>query len=423
MTIKLLDLLFEDKIQDTTDDDVTQSKDIEPDPIVQMLINASKENQGLLENVSLYEMLTKKSATRIKSGSDAQQKVLSFLRDSDKFKKFIQSSDTNVPGSQGNDITLYNFQNKDPIIMEVKSVSNFDNSIYFFDKSIGPLRSNVKPSFFNLIRMIAIKRLGLSPDWPEKAKPSSEGVVKSYDLIKHLSQQKPIKQQTTKEEIKNCIEFASLPEKIRNMIKDGNKLPNEFTFNNVTMFSTHSYDKHKMGFNVNPGDENKDTKVYLQRFLDKGEGEKISSVLCKFNQEENLLMPEKIEQTNKLSEIPLSTSGFVNAKDCLSYDTSVASTREQESDNELIRNLAYAAISEKYEKINYFAVISGNTIRIIHLNGKDPFNVGTNFKPINIDYVGFNTAGRIREGAIRLKLECKLNYVGFIEFTLSTLQF
>lgn len=415
MKFSLKKFLFKENVDKA--ENVAIATTSESDPIIQMFIDTNKEKiekqeENELNETSLLKILTENDY-RLAAGVKGQSAVKQWL-DNEYLKTENYEVISNEPGSTSEDIIVKDMTGAKIAKIEVKNVKRFTRPIYFFDKTISKT-TKVTGSFFNLVNKVLEANL-------QGSNIELQGIT-VYDLLNSIKQQDP-----------SSLEFASLPKEIENLLDPFGNLRFSFKVNNINMFSSHQ-PINSQGNPISVFDQKDSVMfkgetniVYLQRNAE--ENNKIFSYIRVKKNENGYLVPIRqittitLHKVGKRSTVPraIGTPGKM-AKQYFSYvskvpkDQLITANGVVEAATDLVKSAAYEALKEKYMGVDYLAIVSNNEIQIISMNGKNPLgfkkDIGI-FKVDNIISVRLRPAGATEINKLRVKLECKIDYTGFI---------
>lgn len=376
---------------------------------------------------------------RIEKGKIAQENVLSKLinvLNNRATENQVFTGNSNKVGENTTDVKIYENTNQISSI-EVKNVSSFGDSISFFDKTIyendtDPGKGNI---FVPLIKKLFIqnKIVLLDTTKLQSDKKKKDLKVESLDLINSaniLLKQAHIQ---TGEDFKNCVKFSEIPEELKNLLKENGLIhklkdpDSDIVFNcshEVYMKEIRETSEKDKTIKVFFFEPNSSLKfIYLSREVDNNiifsrlrpratkiedRNDKIKEVL----RTKDLLTIAKIGHGKMPRAV--GTSGQMEKK-CFSINLIPEQNSSLSSERTEIRTEVFNILSQ-HLKDDYFAVYGENQIRIIGSpKGEDKLNLTPNkLTAENIASVELRPYGATEVGKIRIKLECNINYNGFL---------
>lgn len=383
---------------------------------------------------------------RVEKGHISQQSVAKAFTDllnsnSQEDEKF--ESKPNKVGDNSTDVTI--FKNKKPIsTIEVKHVSNFNDSISFFDKTIyendnGPSQGNI---FLELIKKIfkenKIVLLDLNKLQSEKLKQGLQSEpLETITSVNILLKQAHIQTGT---DFKTCVKFSELPEELINILKgDGLKYTLKDPDSGVEFSCSHEYFKYSTKEITKTSKGSKTIKVfffkpdeklqfiYLSRNSEKGiifSRLRAKSVTLDYENKDGQIIKRQSLRTKDLETIAkighgkmprgVGTSGKMH-KDCFQVTLKPQSEIGLSSSQNEIREEAFKVISDHLND-DYLAIHSENEVKIIGSpKGEDKLNLTSNkLTSKNITSVELRPYGATEVGKIRVKIECNINYENFL---------
>lgn len=430
----------EDYKENLSDLEMTKPNKLpEKDEVLQRVLNDLSEHFKT-KNFSLIELLFE-NQERIEAGAIAQEditnKILTNLRSKNPQKKY--TADIISKGSNDTDITILESDNSIATI-ESKKVSNFNEFIYFFDKTVSKSQKLEDQKFVSLIKgFYKLNKKNLvavdlkTPDKPERI-DNLDKINNVYDLlsVSKIEAGDP-------NSFKDCVKFSEIPEELKQQLDSEGSLPYVLPVPVVAssvIRCSHKLVKFEDFLYFEPNSTRND-RVYLQR---DEEDKKIYSYLS--------ADIEKVKIDGKDKKIPRLHDGLVRAKkqivtiaktgkgpkyarlaggsgsvlrDCFYSNFKLKpEIQDQEiiSNNQNMKKLLFEIIVEKYKDNDYFAVIDNNGVmKIIKIKDKNSLELENidRFTESNIESVNLRSAGATELEGIRLKFEIKLNYAGFVE--------